>query len=347
MKIRGIPKKRSKKVKVKYEGTVETKDQLRFIELPFEDQNPEMYLQSNIRNISNIVVCGRRATPEEVRYCWVMNRLISQGIKYTYYTGHQRHWTQVLIDGMGNAHDLSRLVDKICEHTGLLRRYGNGKIRIGGVDYDHVWNEFKVDHHWEIFDAVSLLTGRGVNNVFGHVTMFTGYTGEITMSGWRLMETKTLPGGTINTTFSGLNGNVDGEYLIKYDINLSGTGDKVLHILPNNDTGATREYMAHEYGRDGTTSFHSSGINSIAIGMGIGLFSISHTFAVGNSILKASTGRVRIVTTEEYDALNLTRNFRRSLTGTWSDTTSNIISLVIALSAGSMSGTISLYRWVD
>lgn len=56
--------------------------------------------------------------------------------------------------------------------------------------------------------------------------------------GWELVEEKTLSAGTTTCTFSGLNGDVDGEYLLEYDILISGGGDYPVHLRFNSDDGA-------------------------------------------------------------------------------------------------------------
>lgn len=158
-----------------------------------------------------------------------------------------------------------------------------------------------------------------------------------------LIQSQT-PSGVNNVTFSGLNGDSDGEYLFEYDLVISTTADSYLQIEPNGLTSNqkfTRLYSSNYNGTsDQGTSVGSSYMLLAQSGWN------KNCLVSGNMTFKAASGQNRraygtgslICTDFSEMGMGIIGNY-------WGDTTTNITSFVLALTgSATMTGTINLYK---
>ena len=159
----------------------------------------------------------------------------------------------------------------------------------------------------------------------------------VNMLGYELVEEKILPAGTTTTTFSGLNGNEDGEYLIEAELNIEGSTDTWLWVTPNGiTTNQGYDYYMWWNGGGGRNSNENAARMFLVRGTG--------TFCNINAKLKPKTGVPRIMHTDSAsfkDQSSRTGYIARSY---WSDTTTIITSLVINTSGSPFNGKIRLWR---
>lgn len=156
-----------------------------------------------------------------------------------------------------------------------------------------------------------------------------------------LIEEKTIPAGTTSVTFSGLDGDSDLEYFIQYELYIPDTADKIMSLKPNNV--ATNQKSARfgnwtgSVGQNNYTYlwFTGNGWNKAG-------------YCKGYYYLKAKTGTYRWYHGKDtWTASDFSNWVLQEVSGWWSDTSSNITSLVVAIDSGSFSGTMKLYKMVD
>lgn len=156
------------------------------------------------------------------------------------------------------------------------------------------------------------------------------------------IETKTLAAGSTTTTFSSLNGDVDGIYLLKFNILLTATGvDRTLNLNINGSSsnmGSTRLL-----GTDSGVGYTST--SSIILG--------ANGWAKDGPIwgecnIHATSGVIRPINGGwNHFATDKSHAMVQSYTGYWDNTTDNITSLTCVISGGSFSGWFKLYKMVD
>ncbi len=173
---------------------------------------------------------------------------------------------------------------------------------------------------------------------------------DVSMVGfWKLIEKRTVPSGTVTTTFTGLDGDSDKKYLIEFELDcVRGSNAGVLHIRPNGDSGNNYKWVHHIF----ATWAHGSYIDWQVAVMGIGITTEeTNDFVRGRSIFyaerNAARTRKRYCTGMEIDFRSDTRLGRRDCVAWWTNTTDNITSLEIRVTNGSFSGTFWLYKWVE
>lgn len=157
--------------------------------------------------------------------------------------------------------------------------------------------------------------------------------------GYELVEEKTISLGTTSVIFTGLNGDVDEEYLLTGDIVLTSDFPSLM-LVPNNDTGGT--YVG--------TSFYS--LNPSATGAATTTHirvcqsnNSATTYVKFEGKFYPKTGAYRQALFNATHALS-----GRSLVtingGHWANTTDNITSIVLVRTSatGSFSGKIQLWK---
>lgn len=157
-----------------------------------------------------------------------------------------------------------------------------------------------------------------------------------------LIEEKTIPAGTTSVTFSNLNGDVDGEYLIEGNVILVPTGsDNVINLQPNGDTGAN--YVGVCIAGLSTTTLGSSSTSALRL---VQSNNVATSYGKFSARIYPVTGILR-----KFESIGSSQLSGRALShvssGHWTNTASNITSLVCIVSNGSFSGTIKLYKMVD
>lgn len=157
-----------------------------------------------------------------------------------------------------------------------------------------------------------------------------------------LIETKNLPPGSTTSTFSDLDGDSVEEYLIISKLNIISSGsDKMVYLKPNN---TTPNFMSRLYHNDSAKVVGANAFNFWFIFSSI--FS-EDTSGVSYFRLYPKSGRNRqIIGTSEY--LSTTHHSQQRSSGSWTNNTDNITSIVIECqSGGSMSGEIKLYKIIE
>jgi len=164
-----------------------------------------------------------------------------------------------------------------------------------------------------------------------------------------LINIWSIPSGTTSLTINGLNGDADKKYLLMFygTLTVGTVGyDDFLLVQPNG-LNISADHLATETLYDGTSAatsawhFSAAGfiLTMVAWGQSV------NTAAVG--ILHAATGYVR-----QWQCLNhkhapgkaANAHVVHNVGSFWSDTTTNITSLVLTRTAGTMAGTLALYR---
>jgi hypothetical protein len=155
---------------------------------------------------------------------------------------------------------------------------------------------------------------------------------------WVMIDEVTLSANAANITFSGLNGNADGEYRIIGQFKCSAPA--TMNLRPNNDQTANFYHLTFLSGNT-TGSGYSNGFN-------IGFSQPPQDWTFSDGVLQAHSVRPRIMTTESI--FNIQQGsiiggnsvLYRSL---WRNTSDNITSLVISPSAGVMSAGTHVELW--
>jgi hypothetical protein len=151
-------------------------------------------------------------------------------------------------------------------------------------------------------------------------------------SGWEVVEVKNITVDTTSVTFSGLNGDVDGEYMMLF---------RIRNVAP---TGPSQQYSVRPNGistsQNTTTAFHSgTGANGITTSSDMRIFdagSFGSKQAVGTFNFDAKTGTEarQLIADISIWSNALTNNARDTISCVWTDTTTNITSLDIVASQG-------------
>ncbi len=160
-----------------------------------------------------------------------------------------------------------------------------------------------------------------------------------TLLGYELVEEKNLPAGTTTYTFDGLDGDVDEEYLIEFNITSTITKqDKVLGILPN---GITTNLVTNIFRN------WEGGQGSLSVNTLLGVINhgeVGNTlYQIGEMKLFAKTGKPRlgysrVVSLGPSNVMNGMSSFR------WKDSVTKITNLVFVHEGGSFSGTVRLWK---
>ena len=156
------------------------------------------------------------------------------------------------------------------------------------------------------------------------------------------IETKTLSDAS-TTTFSSLDGDADEEYLLVINVSLTRNSQAYsnLQIKPNNQT-SNQNSTARETIGSGATSTISASL------IWVGSTSGSETGKVtGETYIYAKSGSNRNFAAK-WVRTGASLTAITSLVGRWTDTSTNITSLVIApTDGGTVTGKIKLYKMVD
>ncbi|MBE0638811.1 MAG: hypothetical protein IH598_09845 [Bacteroidales bacterium] len=157
---------------------------------------------------------------------------------------------------------------------------------------------------------------------------------------WVMIDEVTLATDAANITFSGLNGNADGEYRIigQFKPSVNAT----INLRPNNDqtNNYFQTYLLNQFGNVAANTGNSNGFS---IGYGGSLY---WTYCDG--VLQTNSSRPRLLTIESIFYINLNQPdpiqsvLYRSV---WKNTTDNITSLVIAPTAGVLSAGTHVELW--
>lgn len=155
---------------------------------------------------------------------------------------------------------------------------------------------------------------------------------------WELVEKKTIaPGGT-SCTFSNLDGDSDKEYLCEFNlIIVLGNGGTGLIWKPNNSS-SNQDAVQHRY--HSTWEGSSGGNVSRLVYQGT---TGDTVYCSGYFIFNAKTGGCRTwrgCSTSYISGPTLGHNNN----GVWTDTETNLTSIVILPDVGTFSGTIALYK---
>jgi len=159
------------------------------------------------------------------------------------------------------------------------------------------------------------------------------------------IETKTLSDAS-TTTFSSLDGDADEEYLLVVNVSLTrnSKAHSNLQIKPNNQT-SNQNGTARETITSGATSTSSAWGEPL---IWVGSTSGSETGKVtGETYIYAKSGSNRNFAAK-WVRTGASLTAITSLVGRWTDTSTNITSLVIApTDGGTVTGKIKLYKMVD
>lgn len=166
-----------------------------------------------------------------------------------------------------------------------------------------------------------------------------------TLLGWELVEEKAVAASSSSVTFSNLDGNATGEYMIEFALDFAtGSSNRTLHVQPNNDSSTNRRTAVVYRDNGGGSSLTS---NYFYLGQTIANAANCQVF--GKMQIFAKTGFVRIGI-GEFWAYVSSSSYLAGFIGTeWGDTSNNITSLVITITGGTMGGTgnfIRLYKKV-
>lgn len=160
--------------------------------------------------------------------------------------------------------------------------------------------------------------------------------------GYELVEEKNLPAGTTTYTFDGLDGDVDDEYLIEFNITSTITkNDKVFGILPN---GITTNLVTNIF------RVWEGGTGRMSVNTLLGVINHGNVgqtlYQSGEMKLFAKTGKPRggyshVVSLSPSDTMNGMSSFR------WNDSVTKITNLVFLHEGGSFSGTVRLWKKIQ
>ncbi len=171
----------------------------------------------------------------------------------------------------------------------------------------------------------SQLTATQISTALGYAPVSMGTITGGPGTSWQMVSRQVVTAASASTiTFSGLNGDVDQVYrlVIKIKHNLA-YGTSGILVRPNGDSGAN--YInSNVYGNSsGPFGSYNSGQTGIFIHGG---GANQNTISVGEMVLNAETGNPRVATV----AINQGNSLVSVLwSGTWSNTATNITSLVI------------------
>jgi len=158
---------------------------------------------------------------------------------------------------------------------------------------------------------------------------------------WVMIDEVTLAADAANITFSGLNGNADGEYKIIGQFKCSATANVLLRL--NNDM-TTNFYQYSTLSHSGSNPSGSTGFHN---GFYIG-YATTNNWTICDGVLQSHNSRPRILNNQSlYDVVNGSgvNNLRVYFNSLWRNTSDNITSLVITPNAGSLSAGTHVELW--
>lgn len=164
----------------------------------------------------------------------------------------------------------------------------------------------------------------------------TGYTT------WVMIDEVTLAADAANITFSGLNGNSDGEYRIIGQFKCSASA--TITLRPNNDQSANNYFLSYLSNSGGNISGNYAQSN----GFHIGSVNASFFWTYCDGVLQTNSSRPRLLTVESIFNVvpsNLGSSLSVLYRSVWNNTTDNITSLVITPSAGVLSAGTHVELW--
>lgn len=193
--------------------------------------------------------------------------------------------------------------------------------------------------------ANALVKSRAGGTIAPNYLPFSDKSGTFRLP--KLIEDRVITSGNAaqTQTFTGLDGNVDKEYFIKYRILSPSSGyNRYLSIFPNNDTTQTN-YVFKKTEVDEAGAATSVATNQSNIGNFNGNLAgdISGTIEL---IAAVENGQHRIMFCKR-DENRSNHHYYVDQTLRWTNTSSNINSLVFYLSSGTYYGNIKLYKMVD
>lgn len=158
----------------------------------------------------------------------------------------------------------------------------------------------------------------------------------------QLIEEKVVSAGSTSVTFSGLNGDVDGEYLLEYDILINGAGDYPVHLRFNSDDGANYSSNVLQYYASTGTITNFAYLRSGATGWN----EISRVHS--KIYIHPTTGIKRRIRGEFEIVPASTDNMAwNQVWGYWKNTADNITQIRLIPITATISGVARLYRMVD
>lgn len=157
--------------------------------------------------------------------------------------------------------------------------------------------------------------------------------------GYELVEEKNLPAGTTTCTFSGLDGDIDDEYLFEFDLSIIGSGYTGIALLPNNISTNQSGFWAYHYNGN---SGQDASFNWIPFGY---YFYAENHDTVGSVIIRAKTGLKRRFIIKNYIPVNNGHFGMVDGVFIWNELVTKITSFVLACkTGGSFSGVIRLWK---
>lgn len=161
----------------------------------------------------------------------------------------------------------------------------------------------------------------------------------VKLLGYELVEEKNCEPGTTSYTFTGLNGNIDKEYLIETDLLISSGGvSRKISLLINGSSSNFAETT--HVASDSAASFENNSI----IMLGRSGFNLD-CYTWNEHTIKAVSGSIRRINGDyHFVSTNLSKRYVSKGTGYWNDTSSNITSIGCEIDGGSFSGNIRLWK---
>jgi len=176
--------------------------------------------------------------------------------------------------------------------------------------------------------------GSGVVIVRYLTSALTATGGTITYDGSYTVHT--FVAGVTSLTISGLNGDVDEEYILESKVVNGYSGSSSLSLRPNNDSGTNYGYQ-NMYGEDGLSGAGRGTGSGITLASGLTVFG-----SIGQSMLRlfVKSGVVRTgITDTSYGVSGTTVNDIVPYGISWNDAGSNVTSLVLF---GGQAGTLGV-----
>lgn len=162
---------------------------------------------------------------------------------------------------------------------------------------------------------------------------------EVKLLGYTLVEEKKDLSGVDSVTFSGLNGDIDEEYLIETDITINSPGVAAfLLLLPNGVSSDQKTNSLLIYNGNLTRETTSNLVLSRTDWAESGHVQSKSTFFAKTGFVRVLTGKSLFVPSSTVDLSS------RHDSGRWTNSTTLITSLVINTSPGTLSGTIRLWK---
>ncbi len=152
------------------------------------------------------------------------------------------------------------------------------------------------------------------------------------------IETKTLSNDT-GYTFSGLNGDTDGEYFVTFDLFVNSNDERAIWLIPGGATASDFD------GKDWT---ENGGVDGDGYGFLIASTTWSKQLMRGAITIHPKTGYRRTSYGTRFAVHGDTSHVIIHSRSVWKDTATNITSLVLGIGASNtMTGVVKLYKMVD